>query len=310
MNHFNWSVAILAIVLAFCGVRFNNRLSFLNDKVSDLLEENAELRTIDSVRSLANNDICPINTVAVPHNGNDSSRKYCNTGTTPDLQGSKCVTAFRKADGMKISCKEVVDPSGTSNTNLVDACCRTVSPQVQIKKLKMIVNKNIRNIGGVLANPDIAASMVCPPDTVISRHHGSDTSAAYCNSGTAEVATGSKCASAFMIADGTEISCNEVVDPNSGSDMVEACCNAQPECPVGSKKAVHYGSTSSASYCLSGTNTVKPGSECVGAFLVPGGKQYGCTSVLDTDSRTNKVEACCQEIDSLPAAFHDRSNDY
>ena len=210
MNNINWSTAALAIVLGFCIVSFNDRLSSLsslNEKVSDLLQENGELHSIDGMmaRSLQNEDIekkvkrnkrkigqnkqaveanadvigmivdgspsiaagfvCPTGTFMLPHFVTTTSSESCHSGAINSKPG-KCIKAFLIANGKEVGCNEKIDDSGTSRTNIVDACCKVTT--------------------------------ICPVGTK-AKHYGSTSSDAYCLSGPTLDEKGLICTTAFLM---------------------------------------------------------------------------------------------------------------
>jgi len=174
----------------------------------------------------------------------------------------------------------------------------------KVKKNKKGVAANARNIDRIVhgKNP-LHMDLICPVNTVLLPHYGTESSSYYCRDEVDFSDGGMKCVAAFTIEDGTNIGCDEVVDKdrNDQVDVVDACCKAKPKCPDGTKEAWHYGSTSSISYCAVGTQTVPSDSKCETAFSLPFGNEEECKSVIDEDSRSDLVLACCYEPVETPA---------
>jgi len=316
MNNINWSTAALAIVLGFCIVSFNDRLSSLsslNEKVSDLLQENAELHSIDGMmaRSLQNKDIekkvkrnkrkieqnkqaveanadvigmivdgspsiaaglvCPTGTFMLPHFGTTTSSESCHSGAI-NAEPGKCIKAFLIANGKEVGCNEKIDDSGTSRTNIVDACCKVTT--------------------------------VCPVGTKV-KHYGSTSSDAYCLSGPTLDEKGSICTAAFLMPGGKPYPCSDVYDTSSRTDTVEACCKPDP-CPTNSVLKEHDGNLSSMDYCYANGRKA-----CVIANEISTGREIGCYDEIGTGSTDELVETCCATpyacIDGMFGDYHDGS---
>mmetsp|Transcript_10466 Transcript_10466/g.12303 ORF Transcript_10466/g.12303 Transcript_10466/m.12303 type:complete len:386 (+) Transcript_10466:77-1234(+) len=173
----------------------------------------------------------------------------------------------------------------------------------KVKKNKKGVAANARNIDRIVHGKDLHMDLICPVNTVLLPHYGTESSSSYCGDEVDFSDGGMKCVAAFTIEDGTNIGCDEVVDKDRTDqvNVVDACCKAKPKCPDGTEEAWHYGSTSSISYCAVGTQTVPRGSKCKTAFSLPLGKEEKCENVIDEDSRSDLVLACCYEPEETPA---------
>jgi len=180
----------------------------------------------------------------------------------------------------------------------------------KVKKNKKGVAENARNIDRIVHGKNFHMDLICPVNTVLLPHYGTVSSRSYCRDEVDFRDGGMKCVAAFTIEDGTNIGCDEVVDKDRTDhvNVVDACCKAKPKCPDGTKEAWHYGSTSSISYCAVGTQTVPRGSKCKTAFSLPLGKEEKCENVIDEDSRSDLVLACCYEPEETPAPISSPTN--
>ena len=140
----------------------------------------------------------------------------------------------------------------------------------RVKVNEKMIKVNARNADTIAAAAGVSLNLVCPRGTAIEPHYGTTSSTSYCVSGT-NAGSYKKCVKAFMIADGTAIHCDNVVDVtrNDQVDVLYACCKAKPKCPAGTMEAWHYGSGSSDSYCESGTTTIPVGLTCETASELP-----------------------------------------